>query len=442
MIPKFYFVNLDRCDDRLVHMFKFFEKLQRKTKLNIEYQRIEALDAKSVNISDYSNLKLDEMWHFVNKKKAIPGEFGCTYSHVKAMYEYLNDKENKLDYAIICEDDIDMFKINVNFFVDMLKRVTDHVKNNDIVSLSCVGSPLLIGQLNDKIESPIFLDYNSNRGGLYGTGCYLISRNCAKKIVSNHWKDNKLIIPINHESMAADHFIYPQSKKTSFMIPSLFTIKIDNDSYIHSEHTFMHDNVQRIMFELWKKFKLSKDETVSIISNNEWGKSYFTNNNIEFNTPTIGTYFSSSDYILFLENFDECIQTTPIQKEKSNTCYPVGIIKLSDNTEIPIHFTQEKDWKTALENWENRKKLLPKKSKILFKFCDREFKGKFSENLLKRFLDIELSKKVAFVSEYFEYTDKDLSKNKLIRTIPKELSDNDKKSSPNGNKLYQICGTI
>ena len=58
------------------------------------------------------------------------------------------------------------------------------------------------------------------------------------------------------------------------------------------------------------------------------------------------------------------------------------------------------------------------------------------------FLDIELSKKVAFVSEYFEYTDKDLSKNKLIRTIPKELSDNDKKSSPNGNKLYQICGTI
>ena len=132
----------------------------------------------------------------------------------------------------------------------------------------------------------------------------------------------------------------------------------------------------------------------------------------------------------------------PERKEKSNTCYPVGIINLDNNKLVTIHFTQERSWETAIENWENRKKKLPKKTDILFKFCDREFKGKFSEDLLKRFVNCDLSKKVAFISEYFDYQDKDLSKNKIIRTIPINLSDQEKKSSPNGSKLYQICGTI
>ena len=62
-------------------------------------------------------------------------------------------------------------------------------------------------------------------------------------------------------------------------------------------------------------------------------------------------------------------------------------------------------------------------------------------SLLKRFVESNHSKKVVFVSEYFSYKDSELSKNKVIRTIPIDLSDKNKKSSPNGNKLYQICGT-
>ena len=93
----------------------------------------------------------------------------------------------------------------------------------------------------------------------------------------------------------------------------------------------------------------------SHISNNDWGKKYFDNNNIDVNTPTTSTYFPPNDYILFLENFDECIEKTPTLKEKSNTCYPVGQINLKDNRIVNIHFTQERDWDTALQNWENRK---------------------------------------------------------------------------------------
>tara|TARA_E500000178_G_C17034463_1_gene762541 strand:+ start:1095 stop:2426 length:1332 start_codon:yes stop_codon:yes gene_type:complete len=443
MLPKFYYINLNNCKDRKEHMKNFFRKLENKTKLSCKYQRIEALDAKNVDISEYSNLTLDEMWNFRDSnKKAVPGEFGCIYSHIKSMNTFINDTDNKDDYAFICEDDLDLFKININFFVEMINKIKDHVLKNDLLSLSCVGSPIIISQIADKIQQPVFLDYNSNKGGLYGTGCYIISRKLAKEIVYKYWNNNKFIIPKDHLSIAADHFLYPLSSTSSFMVPSLFTIKIENDSIIHSEHVMMQENVQKMMFSIWKKLNLAIEKKVSIISNNDWGKKYFDNNNIDVNTPTTSTYFPPNDYILFLENFDECIEKTPTIKEKSNTCYPVGQINLKDNKVVNIHFTQERDWSTALQNWENRKRKLPKKSDILFKFCDREFKGKFTEDLLKRFLDCDLSKKVAFISEYFKYEDIDLSKNKVIRTVPISLSDQDKKSSPNGSRLYQICGTI
>lgn len=441
MLPKFYYINIQNCDSRQTHMINFFKKLEYRTKLKCRIERINALDANNVNISDYSNLSIDEMWNSRNSKKAVPGEFGCSYSHLKSLDRFINDVDNKDDYAFICEDDIDLFKINIDFFISMISKIIDHVKKTDLVSVSCVGSPVIINQLIDKIENPVFLDYNSNKGCLYGTGCYIISRKLATEIVSKYWKDNKFIIPNDHNSIAADHFLYPLSRSSSFMIPSLFTIKINNNSYIHSEHIMMQDNVQKLMFKIWKKLNLTTDKKVSIISNNEWGKNYFINNKLEINSPTVSTYFSPEDYILFIENFDESIKYTPTKKEQSNTSYPVGLIKLENGNLITIHFTQERNWEEAIKNWELRKSKLPKKSNILFKFCDREFKGKFTENLLKRFVESNHSKKVVFVSEYFSYKDSELSKNKVIRTIPIDLSDKDKKSSPNGNKLYQICGT-
>ena len=30
MLPKFYFINLDRSEDRLKHMNKFFKKIEKK----------------------------------------------------------------------------------------------------------------------------------------------------------------------------------------------------------------------------------------------------------------------------------------------------------------------------------------------------------------------------------------------------------------------------
>ena len=112
MLPKFYFINLDRSDDRLQHMTKFFKKVEKKTGMKPRYQRIKAFDGRNENVDNYSNLKLKDMWHKKeNYRKAIGPEFGCTYSHIKSMKAFLDDKDNTDDIAFICEDDLELFKI-------------------------------------------------------------------------------------------------------------------------------------------------------------------------------------------------------------------------------------------------------------------------------------------------------------------------------------------
>jgi len=439
MLPKFYFINLDRSEDRLQHMTKFFKKIEKKTDIKPRYQRIKAFDGRTENVNNYSNLKLKDMWHKKeNNRKATGPEFGCTYSHIKSMRTFLDDKDNTDDIAFICEDDLELFKIGKEFFSSILNEAIHSTRKNDLVAVSCVGSPNIIGPMIDNIKNPVFLNYQSNRGKLYGTGCYAITRKLAEKIASKYWKDNKLIIPEDHVSMVADHFIYPQSENTLFMIPSMFAIKPENDSYIHSEHLSMHDNVQKMMFQMWNNFNITTNTEIAVISNNNWGEDYYVQSKKVFNTPTIGTNFSPSDYINFIENFDEYLKISPIQEE--NSTYPLGKLSL-ENDSILIHFVGENNWETALHNWQERKQLLPKnKSDILFKFCDMKFNGELSKDLLKRFYKSGISKKVVFLSEFCEFKDRYTHKKYDVKLIPSKYCNTENKCCPDGKELFKLCG--
>lgn len=439
MLPKFYFINLDRSPDRLKHMNKFFRKVQKKTEMHPRFQRISGFDGGKENVDNFCNLKLKNMW--LNRsqgRKAIGPEFGCTYSHIKAMKAYLDDKENTDDVAFMCEDDLELYKIEKEYFHKIVKECVDKTRKIELVSVSCVGSPIIIGPLVETSKGPTFLDYHNNRGKLYGTGCYMISRKLAKKIVDKYWKNNKLIIDSNHNSMVADHFIYPQGLNTTFMIPSLFTLRKENDSYIHSEHLEMHNNVQIMMFKMWDRFNVTKKSEIAIISNNNWGIDYYKKNGKKFNTPTVDTIMSPEDYIKFIENFDEYLKVAP-EKIDSEESYPVGKLDIKSES-IIVHFSKENNWELALKHWEERKQLLPKKSSILFKICDRKFKGELSSELLNRFYKSKISKKVVFLSDFCEYKDKFTSKEFDAKVIPKQFCDNQNKCCPEGDKLYKICG--
>lgn len=259
ILPKFYYINLERANDREIHMKKFFKKLRKKTDFDVRYQRIDALDASKEDLSKYSNLNIDMMYHRRHTlQKATPVEFAVCYSHIKAMKQFVDDKDNTDEFAFICEDDLDLFKLDKDFFKNLLNETIEKAKECEIISLACVGSPNLLLEILPNVKNHTYLSFSENKGKLYGAACYIISKKLAKDIVGRFWKDNQFIIPVNHNSMVADHFIYPNARNASFLIPSLFTLRQENDSYIHPEHLPMHERVQKILFLMWHKIGVTK----------------------------------------------------------------------------------------------------------------------------------------------------------------------------------------
>lgn len=457
MLPKFYYLNLDKCKERNKHMENFFSKLDNILNLKINYKRINAFDAtsekileKSNNLLDYCSLPYNKLFHSRKQGRKLKlAEFGCIYSHFLAYEAFLNDENNKNDFAVICEDDIDLFRIKKINFLEILNIVYTHIKTCGIISLSCVGSPILIENISKQINGPILLDYKSHQGTLYGTGCYIITREYATKIINKYFTNKKINIDEHHESLVADHFLYPQSEKTTFLIPSLFTIRLNNESYIHPEHVNMQENNQKIMFNMWNKFGVTNFISKSLISNNEWGIDYLKKNN---NSPTIGTQFKPEDYIVFLENFDKFIKAPIVNKINTNTNYQIGILKINDNLKVEVHFINDKKWENCEKIWNKGLENMNKdKSNLFIKMCDREFKGKFTNDHLKRFLNLDFPSKTIFISEY-KFKDKgkwDVLKkyneledfyNTPIKIIPIEESDKDKESCPISKKLFKLCG--
>ena len=101
MLPKFYYINLDKCEDRDVHMKYFFTKIENNYNLKVRSKRISGFDATSdeknilKKINDKCSLGLDKLWHFKSKNiKAKASEFGCTFSHFLAINTFLNDSKS------------------------------------------------------------------------------------------------------------------------------------------------------------------------------------------------------------------------------------------------------------------------------------------------------------------------------------------------------------
>ena len=84
-----YLINLDRATDRLELMQKEFEKCE------ITYERISAVDAKTLDSSTY---KVKNKYD----RDLVPGEIGCYLSHVKTLETFLASENY---FALIIEDD-------------------------------------------------------------------------------------------------------------------------------------------------------------------------------------------------------------------------------------------------------------------------------------------------------------------------------------------------
>ena len=265
---KFYYINLKISVNRNENMLLFFDNLS-KIIDNINFERIEGFDGNKENIDDYINVfKFEDLnsGYYVNKNishyvgkfntrnsavlesKLKKGEFGCLYSHLKAIYNFSKTNDN---VAIICEDDLDNNIIyKFKYFNSKLDSIIEKIDEYGIIMLSCVGHNKTISNIlnnNNSNEFYKFIPYY-----FFGTGSYIINKKTANKIVNSclKFENDKMLldIPKTKISLVADNFIYSFSN-THVYLPSLFFTRENNDSLIDN-----NPNKQDISQQIMKKY--------------------------------------------------------------------------------------------------------------------------------------------------------------------------------------------
>tara|TARA_B100000963_G_scaffold227772_1_gene198657 strand:- start:565 stop:1347 length:783 start_codon:yes stop_codon:yes gene_type:complete len=176
-----YLINLERAKDRLSSAKETFNKVGLNYNLEI------AVDGKEITLPhhNYSELK----YNLLHGKRTNLGELGCYFSHLNVLKKFLNTDE---DLALVCEDDIEFNDSIVGIINGALRSGIDF----DLLRLSGgsdknkeKGMPIKL----KKIHKSYYLSLNF--GFKSGTGCYMINRYGAQKILD---KINKMSLPIDH----------------------------------------------------------------------------------------------------------------------------------------------------------------------------------------------------------------------------------------------------
>lgn len=231
-----YIINLDRSKDR----YKFMKDQMNDYKIT-DYKFISAVDGKKIKKRKNNMYDYEDMSFFNNDDTVTKGELGCTLSHLKAISEVL---KNNHDYAIICEDDADLFWVQT--WDRTIKKIVDDAPGDwEWISLY-LSKPEMYN------KDSFYLDFFENN--LYSTTFYIINRNGCKKIIEKYLKDNKFILDKNiiqshrWKSYRKARYIVADAY-LPFMVNSYgihigfitgFNDNISMNSTIHSGHTDFH----------------------------------------------------------------------------------------------------------------------------------------------------------------------------------------------------------
>ncbi|MBA0178568.1 DUF1919 domain-containing protein [Pectobacterium carotovorum] len=120
-------------------------------------------------------------------------------------------------------------------------------------------------------------------------------------------------------------------------------------------------------------FIILHKKELCIISNNCWGNKLYEIVNREYNTPFVGLFLQSGDYIKFIKNieYNVSVEITENHFNTFSQAYPIANIE-----GCTIHFLHYKDKNEAIEKWNRRRIRLIKYIKdngvnsLIFKLCD------------------------------------------------------------------------
>lgn len=148
-----------------------------------------------------------------------------------------------------------------------------------------------------------------------------------------------------------------------------------------------------------RRNKINNDN-FTIISNNCWGGTVYQSYGLKYNSPTIGLYFMSEDYIKFVYNIKEYLKKELIfikskdSKRFKNTNeiinYPIA--RLGDIEIYFMHYSSEKE---AKEKWSRRCERI-NWNKILYKFSNQ---NGWEKEDIEKFLKLPVKNKICFINK-------------------------------------------
>lgn len=205
ILNNIYCINLERSKDRWNNITNIANKE------GLKLIRFEAVDGKKLNPMEIKNKCSDDYYKSIMNSNNF-GNIGCYLSHLN-LWKQL--KLNKIDYALIIEDDI-IFKDN---FKKKLKKNLEEIPENwDIIFLGLTrpcGS-----NLNKNIYKISDGKCNKDNGGLFA---YIVNvKNIDKIIKIADTPINKMIdhkIRDNYTTLDT-YFIYPHLVKHNYNIES------------------------------------------------------------------------------------------------------------------------------------------------------------------------------------------------------------------------------
>jgi hypothetical protein len=250
--PKFYVINMKRSVDRLKYITQLFNSY------GIKYQIVEAIDGKNDNLDKMCTIKHKRGYHMnIENGKYTDSILATMISHLKAIKTFVEDKTNMDDYAIIAEDDIAFdFCQYWNFsFNDIILSAP-----NDWEVIQ-----LVYGKPYTK-DNKYNVKFSFVRGYGYFATAYLIKRSKAKEYSDKFLKNGILQnnIGINHGKYIADYFVYDYANTYTY-IPSLFTYRDNNDSYIHPTHLSKHVQLKNDNRRIWMNVPEKFDDNMAIM---------------------------------------------------------------------------------------------------------------------------------------------------------------------------------
>jgi len=170
MKAKIYIINLNRSKHRRKHI------AEQLLQTNIPYVFVNAVDGKNKQICDFKNYNQNTI--NITGKHLKPTEVGAFLSHTKAI---LQAQEDKVDWAIILEDDVIISK----YFNDIL----NHIKNKDADCIRLYVRKLGLAKSKSKISKR---KSYKNWGGALG---YAINQHGISKFIKTY---NKFYMKIDN----------------------------------------------------------------------------------------------------------------------------------------------------------------------------------------------------------------------------------------------------